>query len=103
MSTAGSELDTSYEAVLGQIVQILRQMTSDWDLDYIGGIHEDTLLMSDLGFESIDVVQLVVAVEEQFEREDLPFETLLMTDGRYVDDLAVRDLTLFVRGQLQAA
>jgi acyl carrier protein len=103
MTTALSAAAAEYTAVLHQIVQILRQMTCDWDLEYTGGINEDTCLMNELGFESIDVVQLVVAVEEQFDRQDLPFERLLMIDGRYVDDLTVRDLTTFVSSQLQAA
>ena len=45
--------------------------------------------IGDLGFESIDIVQFVVALEENFKRRDMPFEKLLMIDGRYVDELSV--------------
>jgi acyl carrier protein len=84
------------------LVRILEEMTSDWDTGFAGGIGPDTFLVRDLGCESIDVVQFVVAIEECFQRRDLPIEKLLMIDGRYVDDLRVGDVVTFLRQQLQA-
>jgi acyl carrier protein len=77
------------ERIFQDLSQILQNMTSDWDMGYAGRIDEETLLIADLGFESIDVVQLVVAIEEHYQRRDLPFGDLLMEDGRYVTDLRV--------------
>jgi acyl carrier protein len=39
---------------------------------------------------------LIVAIEERFKKTGLPFEELLMTDGRYVDDLRVSELVGFL-------
>ena len=44
----------------------------------------------------IDVVHLVVAIETQFKRRDLPFEELLMADDRYVDELTLRQIVDFL-------
>lgn len=84
------------QTIFASTVAIIQDMTSDWDTDIESGIGPDTRLIADLGFESIDVVQLVVAVEERFQRRDLPFEELLMEDGQYVDDLRVGDLAEFL-------
>lgn len=77
------------QAIVQDLVQILESMTADWDMEFGGGISDDTMLIADLGFESIDVVQLVVALEEHYQRRDLPFGELLMEEGRYVTDLRV--------------
>jgi acyl carrier protein len=79
----------SREEILQGLVQILEDMTSDWDMEYEGGIGGQTRLIGDLEFESIDVVQWILAIEERFERKKLPFERLIMRDGRYVDEIEV--------------
>jgi acyl carrier protein len=82
--------------ILTNLVEILEDITQDWDTELSGKIGSDTSLMSDLTFESIDVVMLIVAIEERFKKTGLPFEELLMTDGRYVDDLRVSELVGFL-------
>lgn len=77
------------ETILQDIIHILEDMTSDWDMEFTGPIGPDTRLIADLAFESIDVVQFIVAIEERFQRRGLPFEELLMIDGRYVDEIKV--------------
>lgn len=52
-------------------------------------MNRDTRLLADLGFESIDIIQLVVAIQEEILKRKLSFEKLLMKDGRYVDDLSI--------------
>jgi acyl carrier protein len=86
--------------ILHEVVQILQEMTSDWDTGFAGGIGPETHLVADLGCESIDVVQFVVAIEERFKRRDFPIETLLMVDDRYVDDLQVSDVVAFLHKHL---
>jgi acyl carrier protein len=85
--TNGVKLDR--ETIFRDMVQILENMTSDWDTSHEGEIRPETRLIADLGFESIDVVQLVVDIEERYQRRDLPFEKLLMENDRYVDELQV--------------
>lgn len=84
------------DAVTGALVKILEDMTSDWDIDLSGPIDRDTRLIGDLQFESIDIVELVVAIEEVYKERSIPFEQLLMVDGRYVDDLTVGQTADFV-------
>jgi acyl carrier protein len=88
------------EAIFEDMVRILEDMTSDWDTDFEGGITRETRLIEDLGFESIDVVQLIVAIEEHFGRKKMPFERLIMRDGRYVDEIIVGDAVDFLHEEL---
>src|SRR5262245_3732037 len=90
----------SRAAILHTVVEILQEMTSDWDTGFAGGIGPDTRLVRDLGCESIDVVQFVVAIEECFQRRDFPIEKLLMVDDRYVDDLRVSEVVDFLHSHL---
>ncbi len=90
------------QEVFQNIVGILQDMTSDWEAAYDGGIQPGTRLIADLGFESIDVVQLVVAIEEAYQSRSLPFEKLLMADGRYVDELSVSQIVDFLVANLNA-
>lgn len=91
------------DVILSDIVKILQDMTSDWEMGFSGKIGSETRLIGDLGFESIDIVQLAVAIEEHFNRRDLPFQDLFMTDGRYVEDLKVSDLVDFLCAHLAFA
>ena len=63
-------------------------------------VDTQTKLVADLEFESIDVIQLVVALEERFRRRNLGFDQLLMVDGRYVDDLDVAAIVRFLSTRL---
>jgi acyl carrier protein len=88
------------ENVLHELILILQDMTSDWELEFSGGITPETGLIRDLTFQSIDMVQLLVAIEERFKHKNLPFEKLLMTDGRYVEELRVEEVADFLFKQL---
>jgi acyl carrier protein len=88
------------EGILESVTQILKDLTGDWDLAYSGGIGRDTRLVTDLGFESIDIVQFVVAIEEHFRTRNLPFDQLLMKEGRYVDEIVVTEIVDFLRAHL---
>ncbi|GIX45858.1 MAG: acyl carrier protein [Candidatus Tectimicrobiota bacterium] len=93
----------SRETILHGVVQILTDMTADWEDAFTGPIGPETRLVADLAFESIDVVQLAVAIEEHFQHPNLPFQKLLMRDGRYVEDLQVADLVEFLYTHLNGA
>lgn len=95
MSTQLNGVRFDRETITRELVAILEEMTSDWDSEF-DAIGPETRLIADLGFESIDVVQLVVAMEEHFQRRDLPFGELLMEGGQYVDDLRVGDAVEFL-------
>jgi len=93
---------TSQDPLFDELVTLLEDLTSDWETGFSGEIGRDTRLIAELGFESIDVVHLIVTLEERFGRQDLPFQDLLMRSGRYVSDLSVGDLSGFLRTHLAA-
>ena len=74
---------------LQELITLLEDFTQDWDHEFSGEMGADTRLLADLGFESIDIIQLVVAIQEEVVRRKLSFDQLLMKDGRYVDDLSI--------------
>lgn len=78
------------------VVRVLNDIVSDWDLELDDGIGPTTTLIEDLAFESIDIVQFSVALEQALGRKDLPFEKLFIEDGNYVDDVSVTDITSFL-------
>ncbi|MFA5111919.1 MAG: hypothetical protein WC443_10970 [Desulfobaccales bacterium] len=86
----------SKEQIFQAVATILTDMTSDWDIDFSGGISPETRIIADLQFESIDVVQFIVQLEGKFQRKDLPFEKLLMVDERYRDDFTVQEVVDFL-------
>ncbi len=89
------------EKIEAKVIEALEAMTADWELDLDKGINSETRLMEDLAFESIDVVQLVVALEQRLNRKNIPFEHLFMEEGDYVDDLVVSEIVEFLEGELQ--
>jgi acyl carrier protein len=82
--------------ILSELIGILEDMTSDWDFDYLGGINAETRLVEDLTFESVEVVQLMVTIEQHFNLKNLASEKLLMRDGSYVPDLKVAEIRDFL-------
>ena len=96
MSNESNTVKYSRDQIERDLVTILTDMTADWDLSYDDGISGETRLMADLAFESIDVVQLIVAIEAHFQRRHLHFEHLLMHDGRYVQELQVKEMVDFL-------
>lgn len=84
------------EAIQLKVITVLQDMIADWELDDINEIDAETKLMEDLAFESLDVVQFVVALEKEFERKSLPFQNLFMHDGDYVDEIKVKEVVEFL-------
>jgi acyl carrier protein len=79
----------------------LAEFVADWGLD--AEITRETSLVEDLEFDSIDVIQFVVEMEKAFQSRSLGFQTLLMQDGRYVDDLTVAQIEAFLESRLTHA
>ncbi len=82
------------EEILAGVRDILTQMTGDWDGDALE-IGPRTRLSADLGLSSIDALHLVASIDMRFNRR-LPYEKLILKDGRYVEDLSVGELARFV-------
>jgi len=95
---------SSYDenAIRGQVVEVLEDMTRDWDRQYSEAICGQTRLVADLGCESIDFVMLIVSIEGVFQQKNLPFEALLTKNGRFVGDVTVDQITQMLVNALQA-
>ncbi len=79
----------SQDRYLQPLIALLEDFTQDWDSASDAPITRDRKLFADLGFESIDIIQLIVAMQEEVVKRNMPFDSLLMKEGRYVDDLSV--------------
>ena len=84
------------DQLVPHLIAILKDFTQDWDNEFEGAMTPATKLLGDLGFESIDIIQLGVAIEEEIGKRKLPFDKLLMKDGRYVDDLSIGQIAEFL-------
>lgn len=82
------------------IIDLLKDMTQDWDLDLDETISPKTQLVEDLSFASVDIIHLIVSIEEHY-KQKLGFQELVMRNGRYVDDINVSELVDFVSTKLQ--
>ena len=84
------------------VIALLQEMVKDWDLELDEPISASTTIINDLGFESIDLVQLVVGVEQTFGVRGLPYEEVLMKDGAYVTEITVDELVDFLHQHIPA-
>jgi acyl carrier protein len=83
-----------------EVLRTLREIRDDWDSDR--EITEQTGFFRQLGFESIDVVALGSALEEQFDQQ-LPFaEFLTSARERQAEDVTVGELVTFLAAHLNA-
>jgi acyl carrier protein len=83
-----------------KLIELLKDFTQDWDNEFEGEMGRGTQLLGDLSFESIDIIQLIVAIQEDIVGGKLPFEKLLMKDGRYVDDLSIGQIADFLAANI---
>ena len=90
----------SQAEVEARIVRLLNDMVQDWDLDNIDGIGPATRIIEELEFESIDLIQLMVAVEKEFGVKGLPYESLVINNGAYIEELLVSEVAAFLMKHL---
>jgi acyl carrier protein len=90
------------DKIQGDIITLIEQTVQSWELDLDESIESTTKLVEDLSFASIDFIQLIVAIEEHF-RQKLGFHDLLMSNGKYVDDLSVEQLVVFINARLNSS
>lgn len=83
------------EAIEKTLVEIVEDLIQDWGIDLDDGITGTTLLVNDLDFASVDIIQLCVAIEQHYDRK-IGFQDLLMKDGSYVSDLSIAQMVDFL-------
>src|SRR6185295_7295937 len=88
------------QSVEQRIVRVVTEMVADRE-SLPPPVTLNTRLIGDLEFESIEIVQLAVALGQHFDDDDVPFEQLFMRDGDYVEDLTVAQIAAFLRSHLE--
>jgi acyl carrier protein len=97
-----SEEKERYEkkAVLEDLIKILEEMSSGWEMQFEGSIGPRTLLGEDLAFKSVDLVRLVAAIQKRYNEKEIPFQELFSPDDRPFKDLRVSDVVDFLLNHL---
>lgn len=91
---------TTKDAIETTLTGIVEDLVQDWGIDLNGGVGGKTLLVNDLEFASVDIIQLCVAIEQHYDRK-FGFQDLLMVNGSYVSDLSITQMADFVTIKLQ--
>ena len=86
----------TFQSIQQQLTVLLNDMIQEWDIELLDPIGAETRLIADLGFESVDLMQLIIAIEQAFGVRRLPYEQVLMQDGGYVTEITVRQLADFL-------
>ena len=94
------ELPNAVEPIATRLIEIVADLVQDWGIDLNGGIDSRTLLVDDLEFASVDLIQLCVAIEQHYDAK-FGFQDLLMNNGSYVSDLSIYQMAEFLHGRLQ--
>lgn len=94
-------MQVTEQQIQSTILDLLEEMTQDWDLEIDESISLTDKLIANLNFSSVDFVQLFVAIEDEFGRK-LGFNELIMPDDKYVDDLSVSQIVSFVEQKLNS-
>ena len=80
------------------VLEILREKIKKLDSDFSGPLTEETLVVGDLDFESVMIVEFCLAIGKHF-RKKLPFQNLVFQNGRF-QDFTVGQLLTFLEEHL---
>ena len=83
----------SRQEILDYLMQTMGELTQDWD--YSEPVKPESLLFTQLGFESLDAVILGTAIQEHYQTQ-MPFAELLSELGEKQRDLSINELVDFV-------
>ena len=84
------------------VIGLTEDLVEDWGLDGIE-ISKDTFLKGDLGFGSSDTMQLFAMIQEHYAGMAFKFQDLVMKDGKFVDDLKISQIVVFILKKLSSA
>ncbi len=87
----------SRQEILDYLLQKMGELTQDWD--YPDPVRPESLLFTELGFESLDAVVLCTAIQEHYQTP-MPFAELLAEIGQQQRDLSIDELANFVNTNL---
>lgn len=87
------------ETVEQTIIRLTNDLIEDWGLDDVDVMGETTL-KGDLGFDSSDIMQIFTAIHENYRGVDFRFQELVMKDNKFVEDLTIGQISVFVLRKL---
>src|ERR1035441_9089544 len=76
------------DAILTRVMEAATSLTQDWDRAFADPIVPESLLVADLGCQSLDIVVLTADLSRQLKLRDLPFERLLLAGAKPVLDIS---------------
>ena len=86
-------------ATSAKVIATLQELMRDWEIE--DRIESQTRVVADLGFESIDLIQMVAAFEQAFRPYRVSLVDMLVADGRYVDDLTVDEIVDAIQAKVR--
>lgn len=81
------------------VFEVIEELLDTVDTDFEDELSSPVLLVADVGFSSIDFVQMIVSIEEKLGTK-VGFQDMLMQDGKYVDDLSIGQVVDFTVDRL---
>jgi acyl carrier protein len=93
-------MNQSRQDILKYVLRMIEELAHDWD--YSEPVTPDSLLFTQLGLESLDVVVLGTAIQEHYQFH-MPFAEFLSELGREQRDVSIAQLVDFVDKYLNAS
>ena len=84
----------TFDEILKTLIEVIEDLTDDWDLEE--EIGAESRLSADLGFSSVDVVQLFAAISARFQRKFRYDRLIVDENGQYKNELSVREIAAYV-------
>ena len=82
--------------VLATVIEAATSLIQGWDRAFSAPISAETRLIADLGCQSLYIIMLTAQLSRRFKRSDIPFERLLLVDGRPVSDVSLGAMAEFL-------
>lgn len=90
----------SRDQIRSDVLEILQGKIRHMNPDFSGAVGDTTRIMTDLGFESVTIVEFCMSVGKHF-RKKLPFQDLVFRNGQF-QDFNLGELVGFLEKHLAA-
>ena len=77
------------------VIGLVEEFVDDWGLDDVE-VSKNTKIKEDIGFDSSDTMQLFAAIAEHYNPVEFKFQELVVQDDKFVDDLSLGQIIVFV-------
>jgi len=88
-----------FEEILEKLIEAVEEITDDWDIEE--EIGADSRLSADLGFSSVDVVQLFATISARFQRK-FRYDRLIVDENeQYRNELSIGEIASFLEVRIR--